>query len=929
MKRSVALFALLMILTSPAGALKVISLSEADWILLGNAVLSGDRIILTHAMPDQVSAAWFNRMIDVSRDFSVEFDVHFGSYVSGGEGMAFVLQSEGLAALGSGGDGVGYVGIWPSVAVKFDTNPGEQVYVMVNGRQISRTLFDLQKLGLMEDGGLHRVKIIWDADEKLLRVWVDGIKVIEYRVDIEEVLESRYAYVGWTGATGQGVNLQFVKIVELDLPTVEKAETVGQWNTVGTAYHYPVKMGFVLTPNEAFKAGAIWNKDSLDLRQPFSMIFRVYLGDHNGGDGLVFVLQSQSKNALGMPGRGLGYLGIAPSVAIKIDTDVGLDRHDKEDYIVLMINGRELDEYRTHLGEVEDERTHIFEVRWEPTSKTLSVYLDGELRIKAQVDLINVLDSPYVYFGWTAGTGLRTNLHYVVPLQLIYSSGGPVDEHGAYALWKTVGEAHVNENIRGVQLVEWPGDGLGAAWYGRLVNLSRDFKMTFYFGFDSGRAKAVYFLLQGVGPDVTSPEISPSYGVKIWVDDGEGYLGVVENGNVVEKFNVGKLYGDELHKLRVEWLADSRDLMVYLDEKRIFLKHVDLIDNLGEKAYFGFIGIGGSFFKQGKLEFMAIKPTPNVGTIFEEAIRAVERALNVRVRAEYRIASEWRVEGEEVFVNAKDLEEEWCGVDGGKAYVEIVRSVVRIALSERMHTPSDDLLDALAYRVMKEAGKVGSVNFSKLAECYISQMPMTPMWYRYYEGHLPSPRRPEGWRIEGGDVSGSFVVLKGGRAEYLETLRGFRLTLRTKLQEGESLRIRIGDVSVILGVPDGVIVEVNGSKAFIVPYPMDGDHVISIELSGSTIFISVDGIMLGDVSGITGDIRLSIEGRGAFGIVQFFAEAVITDTAPRIESHETETTSIETETAENAKTTGEGGAGICGPALLSTLALLPLLFRRR
>lgn len=87
-----------------------------------------------------------------------------------------------------------------------------------------------------------------------------------------------------------------------------------------------------LTPADTFARGAVWSRDKIDLRAPFTSMFafRVSEGDDRGekeevpsepgADGVVFVIQNQGDNVIGNYGRGIGYDGIKRSVAIEIDT---------------------------------------------------------------------------------------------------------------------------------------------------------------------------------------------------------------------------------------------------------------------------------------------------------------------------------------------------------------------------------------------------------------------------------------------------------------------------------------------------------------------------------------------------------------------------------------------------------------------------------
>lgn len=96
-----------------------------------------------------------------------------------------------------------------------------------------------------------------------------------------------------------------------------------------------------LTQDLKDQAGSIWYEEKIDLTRDFNVNFDFFLGckDQSGADGMAFVLQPIST-AIGVPGGGLGYQNISPSLAVEFDTwrnpnfnDVGFD------HIALMRNG--------------------------------------------------------------------------------------------------------------------------------------------------------------------------------------------------------------------------------------------------------------------------------------------------------------------------------------------------------------------------------------------------------------------------------------------------------------------------------------------------------------------------------------------------------------------------------------------------------------
>lgn len=87
-----------------------------------------------------------------------------------------------------------------------------------------------------------------------------------------------------------------------------------------------------LTPPQEFSRGAVWAREKVDMRAPFSTMFafRITQGDDQGevepvpsdpgADGVVLVIQNQGADVIGNYGRGIGYDGIKRSIAVEFDT---------------------------------------------------------------------------------------------------------------------------------------------------------------------------------------------------------------------------------------------------------------------------------------------------------------------------------------------------------------------------------------------------------------------------------------------------------------------------------------------------------------------------------------------------------------------------------------------------------------------------------
>lgn len=182
---------------------------------------------------------------------------------------------------------------------------------------------------------------------------------------------------------------------------------------------------YTLTPNQGNMSGSVWNNNRIDLSVSFDFTFDVNLGcvDGNGADGIAFVLQPISTN-VGTSGSGLGFGGISPSIGVTLDTyqNSSPDNDPFYDHIAIQQNGN-----LNHLApqnlagplaisatsnDVEDCQDHRLRIKWEVSTKTLSVYFDGVARLNLVNDLVATTfgGNPSVFWGFTGSTGGLFNL---------------------------------------------------------------------------------------------------------------------------------------------------------------------------------------------------------------------------------------------------------------------------------------------------------------------------------------------------------------------------------------------------------------------------------------------------------------------------------------------------------------------------------------
>jgi Legume lectin domain len=200
--------------------------------LVGTAKVLTDRIRLTPAQRQTVGAAWFAPKQRVADGFEAVFEfqiTHPGGLGPGADGFAFVLQNQGLNALGGLGSAGGFAlgdrgqdpskaGIPHSIAVFFDTyrntevnDPSDNYIAICTNGPVSDMRWPPRRLGLarklrvhLKDGKVHSAGVRYRPP--IMTVALDGgAPVISVPVDLATVVDhSGSAFVGFTASTGNG-----------------------------------------------------------------------------------------------------------------------------------------------------------------------------------------------------------------------------------------------------------------------------------------------------------------------------------------------------------------------------------------------------------------------------------------------------------------------------------------------------------------------------------------------------------------------------------------------------------------------------------------------------------------------------------------------------------------------------------------------------
>ncbi len=155
-----------------------------------------------------------------------------------------------------------------------------------------------------------------------------------------------------------------------------------------------------LTQASINKKGFAWNINQINLNDTFDFKFRVNLGSNNGGgDGIMFVLRDTLDGLLiGNEGASLGFdansmdtAALGVEIDTKQNTGTGFGGGDiAADHVAIVSNGNNNHNSATNLAgpiqaragnaNIEDGNDHTFDIKWNPSTQTLKVYIDCSLR---------------------------------------------------------------------------------------------------------------------------------------------------------------------------------------------------------------------------------------------------------------------------------------------------------------------------------------------------------------------------------------------------------------------------------------------------------------------------------------------------------------------------------------------------------------------
>ncbi len=193
--------------------------ASGQYVLNGSATQQGNCFRLTPAVNWRTGSAWYLDKVDITNGFDLYFEVFFGcADANGADGLAFVLQQVSTS-VGTAGEGLGYQGVSPSLAVEFDTWQNlerndpifDHVALMRNGFPDHGVATELAgPVGILpnnvnvEDCAFHSLRVVWDASTQIMRVFVDCNLRLTYTGDLVNTIFGGDPEVFWgfTAATG-------------------------------------------------------------------------------------------------------------------------------------------------------------------------------------------------------------------------------------------------------------------------------------------------------------------------------------------------------------------------------------------------------------------------------------------------------------------------------------------------------------------------------------------------------------------------------------------------------------------------------------------------------------------------------------------------------------------------------------------------------
>jgi hypothetical protein len=220
-----------------------IGVTPDDWFFNGSASYASNEYTLTTASNNQTGAIWNKNRLDLREDWETNFELFLGSNDNGADGIAFVLQNKGIDPPLLSGGGLGYSGLFNSVAVEFDdfnngTAWGDLAddHIAIHRNEVTNIAAGPVALPNFEDGAYHTAKITWKSSTKTMTVSFDGVQRLTYSEDFVSTVFSGdpVVHFGLTSATGGAVNLHKYRNLSMTVTCTSDTDGDGIPNVLDT-----------------------------------------------------------------------------------------------------------------------------------------------------------------------------------------------------------------------------------------------------------------------------------------------------------------------------------------------------------------------------------------------------------------------------------------------------------------------------------------------------------------------------------------------------------------------------------------------------------------------------------------------------------------------------------------------------------------------
>jgi hypothetical protein len=190
----------------------------------GAPTFTSNTLTLTDGGPGEARSAFFNTPQAIG-NWSASFT--YQATQPGGLGLAdgatFILQNQGLKALGSFGGGLGVAGISPSAEVEFNlfTGFGQPVGTNFETNGANRGAYNSTGAVNLASGDPIQVSLRYDGSrlsETLTDLSTSATFSTSYTTNLTSVLGGPTALVGFTGGTGAGTSVQVVSNFSFAVP---------------------------------------------------------------------------------------------------------------------------------------------------------------------------------------------------------------------------------------------------------------------------------------------------------------------------------------------------------------------------------------------------------------------------------------------------------------------------------------------------------------------------------------------------------------------------------------------------------------------------------------------------------------------------------------------------------------------------------------